>query len=131
MKFIIFALIYVLQILLTFPAFQSTCAKKTLRAYALYFSHHIFDIFLFWGPLFLVTRRELLFHIITIVLIMIHWFTYDNKCIWTVLMNRECKYPEEQWLDSIKNKLHLRQFSEYFHFIWIGGLLIYDIYQLL
>jgi hypothetical protein len=46
-------------------------------------------------------------------------------------MNRECKYPEEQWLDSLKNMIHLRDFSEYFHFIWIGGLLIYDIYQLL
>jgi hypothetical protein len=131
MNYIIFSFIYIIQIVLTAPTFQSSCSKKTLWAYSLYFSHHIFDIFLFWGPLFLRSKYDFLIHAITTLLIMIHWLTYDNKCIWTVLMNRECKYPEEQWLDSLKNMIHLRDFSEYFHFIWIGGLLIYDIYQLL
>lgn len=126
----IFLFIYFLQIYLTFPNFQRTCERKTLWAYTLFFSHHVFDIFLFWAPLFLQFRREYIIHAVVIVLIMVHWFTYNNKCIWTVLMNRECKYPEEQWLDSLKNMLPLRQVNEYYHFIWIGALLIYDIYKI-
>jgi hypothetical protein len=35
-------------------------------------------------------------------------------------MNRECDYPEETWLDSLKNNLGLRNINEFFHFIWIA-----------
>ncbi len=125
-----FAFIYLIQILLTFPTFYKTCERKTLYSYFLYFIHHLFDVFLFWSPFFLVTRKEFLLHIAIIVLIFIHWLTYDNKCIITVLMNRECGYPDEEWLDSLKNMLNLREVNEYFHFIWIGLLLAYDIYKI-
>jgi hypothetical protein len=126
-----FFFIYVLQILLTFPNFELTCEKKTLWTYCLYFGHHLFDIFLFWAPLFLQFRNEFLIHAIAVILVMVHWFSYDNKCILTVMVNKQCGYPKEEWLDSLKNMLNLRSLSEYFQFIWIGGLFVYDIYRLM
>jgi len=130
MNWSVFLAIYILQIYLTFPHFQQTC-NTDLTAYSLYFSHHLFDIFLVWSPLFLQTRMEYIIHAIIVIGIMIHWVVYDNKCIWTVLMNRECGFPEEQWLDSLKNMLNLRQYSEYFLFVWLAIVLFYDIYHII
>lgn len=45
-------------------------------------------------------------------------------------MNRECGYPEEQWLDSLKNMLGLRSFNENFHFIWMFALTIQDVLRI-
>jgi hypothetical protein len=44
-------------------------------------------------------------------------------------MNRECGYPDDQWLDSIKNMLGLRAINEYFHFIWMFLLAGKDLYK--
>jgi hypothetical protein len=123
----VFLALYLFQLVLTFPTFRSTCREKTLWSWTLYLVHHAFDIFLFWAPLFLSRRPEFMFHAVVVVLIGIHWLLYQNKCIATVVMNRVCGYPEGQWLDSLKNRLGLRAWNEYFHFIWIGALLIYDI----
>jgi len=125
-----FLFIYFLQIFLTFPKFSHTCKALNLVSYGTYFTHHLLDVFLFWAPLFLTTTNEFIIHIIVSIGVIIHWFTYNNRCIATVYMNRLCGYPEDDWLDSLKNMLGLRNISEYFHFIWIGLVLVYDIYMI-
>jgi hypothetical protein len=45
-----------------------------------------------------------------------------------VEMNHQCAYDPSLWLDSLKNRLGLRAFSEYFHFIWLGLTIVYDTY---
>ena len=130
MNYTIFFIVYLIQIALTFPKYQATCQKKTLYAYFLYFFHHLLDVFLFWSILFLTNRIDFLIHIFFVVIVSIHWLTYNNLCILTVIMNRECGYPDEMWLDSLKNMLGLRSLSEYFLFIWLGILVAYDIFML-
>ncbi len=130
MRWEILGFLFGLQILLTIRHFLQTCKSKTLYTWLLYIFHHLFDVFLFWSFLFLTTEVEFTIHFIILICVVIHWFTYDNKCIVTVLMNRECGYPEEEWLDSIKNMLGLRNVSEYFHFIWMFLLAIQDIYMI-
>lgn len=130
MKWELFSLILLLQYALTLPHFVKTCERKTLYTWFLYIFHHIFDVFLFWSFLFLTSKLEFGLHLLTLLGVVIHWFTYDNKCIITVLMNRECGYDENQWLDSLKNMLGLRNVHEYFHFIWMFALAIQDIYKL-
>ncbi len=120
-----------LQIFLTFPNFYNTCENKSLYAYFLYFTHHAFDVFLFWSIFFLRTKIEYLIHILFVFIIFVHWISYDNKCIVTVWMNRECGYPEEQWLDSLKNMFHLKEVNEYFHFIWLGLILVYELKKII
>jgi hypothetical protein len=130
MSWILFLFIVFFQISLTIRSFTKTCKNKSLYTWFLYFFHHVFDVFLFWSFLFLTTRLEFSLHLFMLTSVVIHWFTYDNKCILTVLMNRECGYPEDQWLDSIKNMLGLRKRTEYFHFIWMFILAIQDVYKI-
>ena len=133
MNIILFFTKYVIQILLTLPEFYYTCRtySHTLQTYSLYFIHHALDIFLFWSFLFLETKLEYIIHFILSIIVGLHWFWYDNRCIATVVMNRYCNYDENRWLDSTKNMLGLRKYNEYFHFIWVGLLMAYDLYKIL
>ncbi len=131
MRWVVFAAVLLLQLALTIQRFINTCESKTLYTWFLYFSHHILDVFLFWSFLFLTTKLEFTLHLLILIGVVIHWYTYNNKCIITVLMNRECGYPEEQWLDSLKNMLGLRSFNENFHFIWMFALAAQDITRII
>jgi hypothetical protein len=122
----IYLLVLLLQIILTFPRFIKTCENLDATSYIIYFSHHAFDVFLFWSPLFLRTRAEFAIHILVAIMTGIHWFYNNNSCIITEILNVRCGYPEMAWLDSIKNMLGLRILSENFHFIWIGLILAYE-----
>jgi hypothetical protein len=130
MRWILFSLVFTLQILLTLPRFRTTCQSKTAYTWFLYFSHHILDVFLFWSFLFLTTQFEHLVHLLILLGVVIHWFTNNNLCVLTVMMNEECGYPENEWLDSLKNMLGLRNINEYFHFIWMLLIALQDVYKL-
>lgn len=124
MRVLIFIALWAFQIFLTVREFLNTCMYPS---YLLYLFHHAFDIFLFWAPLFLVSKFEYGLHFLFALGVGIHWFTNGNKCIATVEMNKQCGYEEERWLDSLKNMFGLRSYFEYFHFAWIGILMAYDL----
>lgn len=124
MRVLIFFLIFGIQIFLTIKDFVNLCVRPS---YLLYFAHHAFDVFLFWAPLFLVSKIEYGLHFLFALGVGIHWFMNDNKCVATVEMNKQCGYPEDQWLDSLKNMFNIRKYFEYFHFLWIGILMAYDL----
>jgi hypothetical protein len=130
MLWFVFFLVFGIQIVLTLPRFLKTCGSKTLYTWSLYIFHHLFDVFLFWSFLFLTTQLDFGLHLLILLGVVVHWLTYDNKCIITVLMNHECGYPEDQWLDSLKNMLGIRNINEYFHFIWMALLAFQDIYKI-
>ncbi len=123
-----FILVYFLQLALTLPRFWRTCRQP--QPWLLYFSHHALDVFLFWSPVFLRTRADYLAHAVLVLLVGAHWFLNNNKCIMTTWMNRRCGYSEGDWLDSLKNMFGLRERSEWFHFIWLGLLLGWDVWNL-
>jgi hypothetical protein len=127
----IFGIVYGIQILLTIRRFMTTCQSLTLLIWFIYFIHHALDVFLFWSFLFISQLMDYWIHILIVLIVAIHWFMNNNQCIATVFMNQECGYPEDEWLDSLKNMFGLRNISEYFQFYWIGILLIYDIYKIL
>ncbi len=130
MNTIAFLLIVLLQILVTIPDFLDQCNNLNIEAFAMYFSHHFLDVFLFWSPLFLQKKSEFILHILLVIIVTIHWLTYNNRCILTVYMNRVCGIDEDQWLDSLKNRFGLVNYSEYFHFHWIALVLLYDVVRL-
>jgi hypothetical protein len=125
MNILAFSFLVGVQILLTFPFFNRSCID---HPYFLYFVHHAFDVFLFWAPLFLISKLEYGLHFLFGLGVGIHWFMNDNKCVATVEMNKQCGYEEERWLDSLKNMFDIRNYFEYFHFMWIGILMVYDLY---
>lgn len=126
----IFLLVYILQIILTLPDFINTCSKLDLQTWTIYLTHHAFDVFVFWAPLFLKTRAEYLIHIVVVLLTVLHWLMNNNTCIITVILNRLCGYREDDWLPSLKNMLGLRALSENFHFIWVGGIVAWELFTL-
>jgi hypothetical protein len=126
-----FILVYLLQVSLTFPNFYRRCTHLSVPSVLLYFAHHLVDVFLFWSFLFLTSRAEFTLHFVLVLIVAAHWFTYNNRCIATVTMNRMCGFPEGDWLDSLKNRLGLRNLSEHFHFIWVGLLIVQDLYHML
>ena len=133
MNYFFFLMVYLIQVLTTYPTFDATCmSTKTskLEPYILYFVHHLLDVYLFWSPLFLFTKVDAALHILAILVVAVHWITYNNRCVLTVVMNRSCAYNEGDWLDSLKNRLGLRAFNEYFHFIWLALAFLYDAYIL-
>lgn len=126
----LFMLFYVLQLSLSVPTFFTTCKQIDLPVLLLYFGHHLTDVFLFWGPLFMTNNYERALHLAFVLGVIVHWFTYNNRCIATVKLNEQCGYDEDQWLDSMLNHVNLRERSEYFQFLWLGVVVAYDIYYL-
>ena len=130
MNYLLYGLVYAAQLALTFPNFYRQCTRLSVPSLLLYFAHHLVDVFLFWSFLFLTNRAEFIAHFVLVLIVATHWFMNQNRCVATVTMNRMCGFPEGDWLDSLKNRLGLRHISEYFHFIWIGALMVQDIYKL-
>jgi hypothetical protein len=132
MRWAIFAAVFAAQLLVTSPTFLSTCRRAgDVDVQLLYLGHHALDVFLFWSFLFLTRRVEWIAHIALVVIVALHWFSYGNKCIATVMLNRACAYPEEDWLDSLKNRLGLRMtVGEHFHFVWLGAVVAWEMWKL-
>ena len=129
MNWYIFLLVLLIQLALTIKDFTNTCKNLGILTILVYLAHHAFDVYLFWAPLFLQRAKEYLIHAFTAIATGIHWFTYNNKCIATVILNKRCGYKEDEWLPSLKNMLGLRKITEYFQFIWMGLLVSYDFYK--
>lgn len=130
MNYAIFLIVYGIQIAVTLPRFWRTCTDPTPFALLLYFLHHVGDVFLFWGPLFLRTPAEYGAHIAYALIVMVHWFLYGNRCFLTVVMNRRCGYDEDYWLDSLKNRFGFREAWPLFQFVWAGLLVAYGVRKL-
>ena len=127
--FILFWLVYTLQILVTYPSFKSACWTNSSKGYAFYFGHHLFDVFLFWSPLFIQGPREAAIHLGLLALVLVHWLANDNQCVATQIMNEACGIPRDEWLDYLKNRLGLRAAAgEYFLFVWGALVAAYDVY---
>lgn len=117
------------QIAVTLPRFLRSCAGLDGTRWIVYLVHHAFDVFLFWGPLFFWrSSRILQAHLALALVTVLHWLTNRNRCVVTVELNRMCGYPEDDWFDSIKNRLGLERFlGDGFHFYWIAALVLYDL----
>jgi hypothetical protein len=122
----VFLIILAIQIIITLPNFIKTCKYFCSFTLLVYLFHHAYDVFLFWAPFFLNKAIEFSTHFLLALVTGLHWFMNDNNCIITEYMNELCGYRKDAWLDSIKNKLGLRSLNEYFQFIWVGLLMVYD-----
>ncbi len=117
-----FALLYGLQIAITYKRHASTCQDSSTGGFTLYAIHHLLDVYLFWAPLFLETAAEWRVYLVVAPLVLIHWATNKNLCVATVVMNRRCGFPEAQGLDSLKNRVGVPPSLQ---FAWIGAILLY------
>lgn len=114
----------ILQLAVTSPRFATTCNDTSGFGSGVYLIHHLLDVYVFWGFLFLTTPVEHAIHAWVLLGIAIHWLTNNYECILTTEMNRLCGYPRTQWLDSIVDRIRP---TYYTHMVWIVLAFVYDV----
>lgn len=128
MRWVLFLAVYIVQLSVSAPEFFATCTLLDTTTIAMYLTHHLSDVFLFWGPLFIRSRAEAALHLALIVITTTHWLSNQNRCVATVELNKRCGYDPELWLDSLLNRSGLRGLSEYYQFAWLAPAAIYDLW---
>jgi hypothetical protein len=68
------------------------CIQKYYSIIPIILFHRILTIFMFTGWLF-KNPVVLVLYLIVGVLLMLHWYTNDNKCFITQIENRLCEFP--------------------------------------
>ena len=86
------------------------------------------DVYIFFGPLFIENTTESLIHIITTLLIIIHWFTNNYECILTTYLNELCGWERNLWLDSITLILQKQSKQYYYHSFHAFLVILFDIF---
>lgn len=86
------------------------------------------DVYIFFGPLFIENTTESLIHIITTLLIIIHWFTNNYECILTTYLNELCGWKRNRWLDSITLILQKQSKQYYYHSFHAFLVILFDIF---
>lgn len=116
MKYELFLLIFLIQLQLASIDFLRNCKKPNLYNYLILVLHHLLDVYVFFG--IFVTESRII-HLITILLIMIHWFTNNYECWLTTYLNELCQEPRDKWLYSLPYLGHKISGLYYFHSYWI------------
>ena len=88
--------------------------------------HHIINMYILIGG-FLFNP---LYHLIFIVLTMIHWLTNNNKCFLTEIVNDICGWPEDKKLYDFIEMSGINKLVPNTDWYVILSLAIYDIYKI-
>lgn len=123
MKYIIFTIFLLIQYLWD----RSTSTCLTLKGEILLIIHHIICVYIYLGG-FLFNPK---YHLILIVIVLVHWFTNNNHCELTILTNKYCGYNKEKKFEDLSYKLNLTRINKNIHYYYLIGLIIYDIYYLI
>ena len=98
--------------------FQSPCS--TIMGNILLLIHHFVGIYLFIGG-FLFNNY---YHLLVLILVIIHWITNNNRCELTIITNNYCKYHEDKKYNDFPNMINV---DKNLYWIIIFILIIYDI----
>ena len=123
MKYIIFFIFLLIQYLWD----RSTSTCLTLKGEILLIIHHIIGVYIYLGA-FLFNP---LYHLLFIILVLIHWLTNNNKCELTIITNKYCGYDKERKFQDLSHKLQLTKLNKNIHYYYLVGLIVYDIMYLI
>lgn len=124
MRIFLFLILYLAQICISYKNFIP-CAN--VHSTTVYLFHHLLDVYVFFGPLFIETTTESVIHIITTLLIIVHWFTNNYQCILTTYLNELCGWESDRWLDSITLILQKQSQQYYYHSFHAFLVILFDI----
>jgi hypothetical protein len=131
MNYQLFILIFIIQFILASMDFFKNCQKKNLYNYLILFLHHLLDVYVFFGIFLTENKNEKLLHLLTIVLILIHWFSNNYECWLTTYLNDLCLEPRNKWLYSLAFITHKISGLYYLHSYWIILVIIKNLYLLI
>ena len=123
MRYIIFLLVFLIQYL--WDRINSYCL--TIKGEILLILHHIVSIYVLLGGILFNSK----YHLIFIIIILIHWLTNNNSCYLTTITNKFCGYNKEKNFEDLIYKLNFRKLNKNIHYYLLIILIFYDIYYLI
>ena len=96
---------------------------ETMKGEIYLFIHHIISIYIIFGGILF----NPLYHLIVIILVLIHWFTNNNVCEISTITNNHCQFKETKKFRDIFYFANINKNTLYLLLIIIIG---YDIYKL-
>lgn len=98
--------------------FQYPCS--TFTGNLLLLIHHFVGIYAFIGGILFNNYYHLLF----LIVLIIHWITNNNRCQLTIIANKYCNYDEKKKFNDFLNMINL---DKNLYWIIVFILIIYDI----
>ncbi len=100
-------LIYLILVSISFSVdrYYIICKNDTLYTKIVSMLHHAFSIYLFFGTFIF---ENYLFNIIIIILTIISWLFYNNRCFLSIYYNKLCDIPEDTPFHDITEVINKR-----------------------
>lgn len=133
-SFIGFFIVATIQFLIDINEFPCKVGPNDNLFYglSLLYIHHVLDIYIYFGGYF----TNPLYHLITIVILLIHWITNDDKCFLTQWVNAVC-YPEYSLIpnnykrfNDFSNMLGIQDKYPNIHYYYVIFMICYDLLRI-
>lgn len=130
-SFIVIFILATIQFSLDINEFPCKVKKNNNLFYglSLLYIHHVLDIYIYFGGYF----TNPLYHLITIIILLIHWITNDDKCFLTQWVNSVC-YPEYSLIpnnykrfNDFSNMLGIQAKYPNIHYYYVIFMICYDL----
>ena len=119
---LIFSLIIILQYL------TDRCYSKcdTYKGEILLLVHHIVSVYIYIGW-YLFNPK---YHLVFIIMVLLHWITNNNRCELTTQTNKYCGYDKDKKFNDISNRLNLEKIIPNIHYYYLFFMIVYDLKQI-
>ena len=99
---------------------------NNIKGNILLYIHHIINVYIYFGA-FLFNP---FYHLISLILIVIHWITNDNKCKLTEWKNEICypEYTEYKGFNDFSRMIGLQDKYPNISYYYIFIMIIYDLF---
>lgn len=122
----LFLFFYLFQILISIPYFK-TCKNINITTTLIFLVHHIIDVYGYFGIFINETLFDYQFHLMAIIIILVHWYLNNYRCEVTLKLNELCERDKNAWEYNIVGIISQTTGIYYLHSILLVGLLVYDI----
>ena len=95
-----------------------------IQILCLQYIHHFIALFITLGWLF-NNKNILLFYILFIICVVIHWKTNDDKCFLTVIYNRLCGYDDRKLFNEFTGIIGLKKYKLWTDYITYVLMILY------
>jgi hypothetical protein len=126
MKTQLFILFYVIQLLVALPYF-TTCKNINFITVTIFLLHHMIDVYGYFGIFINETINETKFHVLMILVILLHWYFNNYQCEITKKLNQLCDRDHNEWEYNIVGIISKHTGIYYLHSYLLIGILIYDL----
>ena len=96
-KILIFFLLVISEFIIDITTVTKKC--NTLKSKSFLFLHHMISVYGYFGC-FLFNP---IYHFLSLIGVLIHWKTNNNRCEFTVITNKQCGYDESRVFNDFFN----------------------------